>query len=271
MTILVLGSSGQIGKPTCEYLTKCGHNVIEYDIGEDVKYDLRSCSPILLDAMNSCDFVYYLASDVGGAKYLEENEHTHRFISDNMKIMVNTFEVLKKTSKPFIFTSSQMSDMHHSSYGILKQLGEKMTNDIGGLVVRLWNVYGLEKFCDKSHVISDFCKMAKYDGVIRMRTDGMESRQLLYVDDCAECLLTLTTQYDSLDKTKNYHITNFIWNTVLDIAKHLSDISGCDIITGSRKDLTQMNAMNNPDPYILNFWIPRTTLCSGIYKIYNQL
>jgi nucleoside-diphosphate-sugar epimerase len=204
MKILVLGSAGQIGKPTCKYLREMGHSVIEHDIKDSNYYDLREMGDGRLDvAMKYCDFVYYFASDVGGAKYLEANEHTHRFISDNMKIMVNVFDSLKYYNKPFIFTSSQMSELGHSSYGMLKKLGEKMTNDIGGLVVRLWNVYGPEEEEEKSHVITDFCKMAKHDGVIKMRTDGTESRQLLYARDCAECFLTLTEQYDTLDKSKN--------------------------------------------------------------------
>ncbi len=270
MKILVLGSAGQIGKPTCDYLREVGHIVYEYDIEDDSKNDLRNCEPTFLQKMEECDFVYYFACDVGGAKYLEENEHTYRFISDNMKIMITVFEALKNKNKPFIFTSSQMSELGHSSYGILKKLGETMTNDIGGLVVRLWNVYGYEKNNEKSHVITDFCKMAKRDGVIKMRTDGMESRQLLYVKDCAECLLTLTNLYDTLDKSKNYHITNFEWTTILQVAEYVKNISGCQVIQGIKKDKTQMNSMNSPDPYILKFWKPATPLEKGIQQIYNE-
>jgi len=270
MKILVLGSAGQIGKSTCKYLRECGHIVYEYDIKDHYKNDLRHVEPAFISKLQDCDFVYYFASDVGGAKYLEANEHSFRFISNNMKIMTTVFTALDIWKKPFIFTSSQMSELGHSSYGMLKKLGEKMTNDIGGLVVRLWNVYGPEEDDEKSHVITDFCKMAKHDGVIKMRTDGLESRQLLYARDCAECFLTLTEQYDTLDKSKNYHITNFEWSTILDVANHIKDISGCGIIPGGRKDLTQMNAMNSPDPYILNFWKPKTPLREGIEKIYDE-
>jgi nucleoside-diphosphate-sugar epimerase len=50
-------------------------------------------------------------------------------------------------------------------------------------------VYGKEHDEEKSHVITDFIKMAKQDGVIKMRTDGTESRQFLYADDACEALL----------------------------------------------------------------------------------
>lgn len=269
MKILVLGSAGQIGKPTCKYLREMGHTVYEYDIKDHYKNDLRNVEPAFISKLCDCDFVYYFASDVGGAKYLEEHQHTFRFILDNMRIMITVFKALQIHNKPFIFTSSQMSELGYSSYGQLKSLGEKLTKDIGGLVVRLWNVYGPEEDEEKSHVITDFCKMAK-EGVINMRTDGTESRQFLYAEDCAECFLTLTEQYDTLDKNKNYHITNFEWSTILDVANILKDISGCEINVGDRKDQTQMDAMNSPNPYILNYWKPKTFLKEGIKKIYNE-
>jgi len=272
MKILVLGSAGQIGAPTCKYLREQGHEVIEFDCKLDpVKQELilPYHQTDLLDRMNECDFCYYFASNVGGAKYLEKHQDSFDFIVENMMIMTNVFRVLNLLGKPFIFTSSQMADLHHSTYGMLKLLGEKMANDIGGLVVRLWNVYGPEHDEEKSHVITDFCKMAKYNGVINMRTTGMECRQLLYVEDCAEALLTLTDQYDNLDKTKPYHITSFEWTSISTVANMIQDISDCELVDGDRLDLTQMNAMNPPDPYILNFWKPKTSLEEGINKIYD--
>jgi nucleoside-diphosphate-sugar epimerase len=269
MKILVLGSEGQIGHPTCKYLEEMGHEVIRYDKKITPYQDLSwQCKYPLYNYMNECDFVYYFASNVGGAKYLEKHQDTFPFIDENMKIMINVFTALKETKKPFLFTSSQMSELGYSTYGQLKSIGEKLTNDIGGLVVRLWNVYGMEHEEDKAHVITDFCRMAKHDGVINMRTDGTESRQLLYARDCAECFLTLTELYDKLDKTKNYHITSFEWSSILDVANILKDISGCEVVPANRKDETQKNAMNEPDPYILNFWKPKTSLREGIEKIY---
>lgn len=270
MKILVLGSEGQIGKPTTKYLRQKGHEVVEWDIKLTENQDLRIMTGELIDTMNDCDFVYYFASDVGGAKYLEKYQDTFDFIKNNMDIMSNTFTCLKSTNKPFIFTSSQMSELSYSMYGLLKKVGETITKDLGGLTVRLWNVYGPEEDEEKSHVITDFCRMAKTEGIIKMRTDGTESRQLLYAEDCAECLLTLTNSYDILDRNKNYHITNFTWNTVMDVANCIKNISNCEIVPATRRDETQKNAMNEPDPYILNFWQPKTNLQEGITKIYKS-
>lgn len=271
MKVLVLGSAGQIGKPTCEFLKSKGHQVIEFDIQNSPYEDLRENGYLLEKALGDCDFVYYLASDVGGAKYLKEKQDSYEFISDNMKMMTVVFGALKRHKKPFIFTSSQMAELSFSTYGNLKLLGEKMARGIGGLVVRLWNVYGPETDELKSHVITDFCKNAKNKGEINMMTTGEESRQFLYAEDCAECFLTLTEKYATLDKTKNYHITTFEWITILEIAECVAEISGAKVTPGTKKDETQIDAMNPPDPYILEHWKPKTPIQAGIKQIFDNV
>jgi nucleoside-diphosphate-sugar epimerase len=270
MRHLILGSSGQIGSHLVKYLTKKGEQVIEYDIEYKEWQDLREgYNPSLESYIDTCDIVHFLAFDVGGAKYLEENQEKYQFIDNNMRIMVNTFDLLKRYEKPFIFASSQMAEMGYSSYGMLKALGEKITHDLGGLVVKFWNVYGFETDENKSHVITDFIKMAKHDGVIKMRTDGTESRQFLYADDACEALLTLSKKYNKLDKTQDYCITSFKWTKVYEIAQILDVLSSCNIYPGDKKDDTQRNAMNEPNNNIKKYWSPKTSLQEGIMKLYN--
>ena len=270
MKHLVLGSSGQIGGHLVKYLQSKGEQVTEFDISYREEQDLRMAyNPVLESYIDVCDIVHFLAFDVGGAKYLEENQDKYEFIDNNMRIMINTFDLLKRYEKPFIFASSQMSEMGYSSYGMLKSLGEKITRDLGGLVVRFWNVYGYETDPAKSHVITDFIKMAKKEGTIKMRTDGTESRQFLYADDACEALLTLSKKYNNLDKTEDYCITSFKWNKVYEIANILDVLSSCEVIPSDKKDKTQRNAMNEPNNNIKKYWQPKTSLKEGIMKLYN--
>lgn len=271
MKILVLGSEGQLGKTVSNYLRRRGVEVVPWDIKLTTQQDLRRYNPELLHVMNDCDFVYYFASDVGGAKYLEKHQYTYRFIKDNMAIMMNTFDALKATQRPFLYTSSQMATLLNSSYGQLKFLGEKMTSDIGGLTVRLWNVYGVEPNSEKSHVITDFIKMAKTGKRIKVRTDGEESRQLLYSEDCAECFLKLTELYGVLDRDKNYHVTSFEWVTVREVAELIARLTNSTVEFSTDKDKTQCNSMHPPDEYIKKFWQPSTTLEQGILDIYDKI
>ena len=93
MRHLVLGSSGQIGAHLIDYLQNKGEQVIEYDIEYKEWQDLREVyNPTLESYIDTCDIVHFLAFDVGGAKYLEENQDKHQFITNNMRIMINTFE-----------------------------------------------------------------------------------------------------------------------------------------------------------------------------------
>jgi len=270
MKHLVLGSSGQIGAHLVNYLQSKGEQVYEFDLVNKDYQDLRVISNAHLDyIMDTCDIVHFLAFDVGGAKYLEKYQDTYSFIFNNMMILTNTFEKIKSFKKPFIFASSQMAEMGYSSYGMLKSLGEKMTHDMGGIVARFWNVYGYETNPEKSHVITDFIKMAKNDGVIKMRTDGTESRQFLYADDASEALLTLAKNYDKINKNKNYSITNFEWTKIYEIANILDVLSSCKVFPGDKKDQTQLNAMNEPNDNIKKYWQPKTSLEEGIMKLYN--
>ena len=270
MTHLILGSAGQIGSHLSNYLLERGERVLSIDIEHSEWEDLRIQDNLILDEyLLEADIVYFLAFDVGGAKYLEKYQDTSEFIINNMKIMSNTFDAIWQAGKPFIFASSQMAEMSHSSYGMLKALGEKITKDRKGLLVKFWNVYGIEHDEEKSHVITDFIKMAKRDGVIKMRTDGSESRQFLYAEDACEALFDLAKKYPKLPKDKEYHISSFEWNTIREVADFLDVVSSCKVIPADRKDETQKNAMNEPDPFILKYWKPKTSLKDGIMKLYN--
>ena len=183
MKHLILGSSGQIGYHLTDVLTKQKQEVITFDIIESLDQDLRIYNNELLEEkIKECDFIHFLAFDIGGSLYMKKYQDTFDFISNNVKIMNNTFDLLKKYNKPFIFASSQMSNMSYSTYGVLKAIGERYTEALGGLVVKFWNVYGYERDFEKSHVITDFIKMANEYSVIHMRTDGVEVRQFLYGD-----------------------------------------------------------------------------------------
>lgn len=271
MKHLILGSAGQIGGHLFDYLRGKGEIVFTFDIKNWEYEDLRKSDNCVLNAkIKECDFVYFLAFDIGGSKYLEQYQNSYGFIMNNMKIMVNTFELINKNQKPFIFASSQMADMHHSTYGLLKAIGEKITLDLGGVITRFWNVYGLEKDMKKSHVITDFIRMAVDDKHIKMRTTGDEARQFLYATDCAKCLFEIAKNYIK-HKGQSYDVTNFEWNKIKEVAEIIADLIWADITLGDKIDNVQLNAMNPPRKDILEFWKPETPLREGIQKIIDKM
>lgn len=270
MKILVLGSSGQIGVPLVKFLRERHHEVIEFDIVRDVNEDLRV--PFVLDKiLPSIDFVFFLAFDVGGSKYLEKYQGTYEFLDNNIKIMEYTFDSLKKYNKKFVFTSTQMSNMIYSSYGLSKRIGELYTESLGGIVAKLWNVYGYEHDFEKSHVITDFVLMSKRNNKIEMRTNGEEERQFLYSEDCCECLNILMEKYDVIDKKQHFELSSFKWNKIIDVANIIKKINpNCEVIPNNSVDTVQLDKKNEPNIYVLNYWEPKVSLEEGIRKIYEM-
>ena len=270
---LVLGSSGLIGSVLVDLIKRKGDEALEFDIVNSPSEDLRiPDNPLLIKKMTSADFVFFLAFDVGGSRYLKAYQHSFEFLSNNVRIMENTFKWLKKTGKPFIFASSQMSNMHYSPYGVTKALGELYTRALNGVLVKFWNVYGVEPDLEKAHVITDFILKARQKKCIDMLTDGKEKRQFLYVGDCCECLLILAKSYDEIPRDKELHVTNFKWHSILEVAEMVAKIyPGTEILPGNSADEVQRGKRNEPDPYIFKFWVPTTSLEEGIRKVDTEL
>ena len=175
MKVTILGSGGQIGAYLTEYLRKKDYEVFEFDITNGEHQDMTHIpNTYLRNVIMNSDFVFFLAFDVGGSHYLKKYQHTFKFINNNTRLMANVFGYLEQYDKPFIFASSQMSNMSYSPYGTLKRVGELYTESLGGLIVKFWNVYGIEKDHKKAHVITDFIRKGFEDGDFEMLTDGEE-------------------------------------------------------------------------------------------------
>lgn len=262
MKHLILGSSGQIGKALTNYLKSINEEVIEFDIKRSIDEDLRFPCDLLEMEIQKCDFVHFLAFDVGGAKYLDDNQNKYPFIRNNMLIMTNVFSALRFWSKPFIFASSP--NYPTEGYGMLKQLGEKMTIDIGGIVTRFWNVYDVEDVDEHSHVITDFIDMVKKDNIIKMRTEGNEWRQFLYGKDCAEALYQISLHHNEL-KDRIQNISSYKWHTIKQVANMISEHYGkIPIIPGKRQDGQNYDRIEPIKTDIIKFWEPKTPLKEGI-------
>ena len=275
--ILILGSSGQVGAYLTDYLRKKGNEVFEFDVTNGPNQDLTTIPNGQLEALiYLSDFVYFLAFDVGGSHYLKKYQHTFKFIDNNTRLMANAFGLIEKYNKPFVFASSQMSNMSYSPYGVLKRVGELYTRSLGGLIVKFWNVYGIEKDMDKAHVITDFIRKGFESGDIDMMTDGTEARESLYAEDCCEALETVMQSYAKLTSDDELHITTGVYTTVLEIASEIKSLFSSigkeiTITPAQSKDEVQKDARNEPDPYIKKFWKPKTSVPDGLQKVFEEM
>ena len=278
MKVTILGSGGQIGAYLLEYLQKKGHDVTGVDVVDGPHNDLRVTPNTHVESkIENADFVFFLAFDVGGSRYLKKYQNTFEFNNNNTRMMANTFRLLNKYKTPFVFASSQMSNMSYSPYGVMKRVGELHTTALKGLTVKFWNVYGIENDMEKAHVITDFIRRGFEEGEFEMLTDGTEQRQFLYAEDCCEALETVMNCYSDFKPTDPLHITSFNATSINDIASiiqgqfNLIERFDVKIKPGLAKDSVQMDKRNEADTYITGWWTPKTTIDQGITKVFQEM
>ena len=277
MRVTILGSSGQIGAYLTEYLRDKGHEVTEFDKNFSIDHDMTKIPNYQLrHAIKDSDFVFFLAFDVGGSRYLKKYQHTFKFIDNNARMLAGAFQYISEYKKPFVFASSQMSNMSYSPYGVMKRVGELYTKSLGGLIVKFWNVYGIEKDHDKAHVITDFIRKGFETGVIDMMTDGTEQREFLYAEDCCEALEQVMLEYSEFTSDSELHITSFRSTTILEIAKIIQGIFKAngkivEVEKAQTKDEVQKDARNEANPFIRKWWKAKTSIEDGIEKIFEEM
>ena len=283
MRITVLGSSGQIGAYLTKYLRDKGHDVREFDIINGEDQDMTKIPNCDLHArISTSEFVFFLAFDVGGSHYLQKYQHTFKFIDNNTRMMANVFGYLEQYKVPFVFASSQMSNMSYSPYGVLKRVGELYTKSLSGLIVHFWNVYGIEKDMEKAHVITDFIRKGFESlndegvGAVQMMTDGQEARQFLYAEDCCEALETIMDNYDKFKTDDPLHITSFEYTTISKVAEIITKLFFDEkkivtFLSGDSKDEVQKDKKNEADKFITRWWKPKVSINDGIKKVFEEM
>ncbi len=260
ITNLVIGSEGFVGKPFCRYLESKGEKVIPFDIKRDIEEDCRAAT-LNLDGV---DRVYFLAWDVGGAKYLYRDDIQFVQLDWNLKLLLNIMPQLQAKNTPFLFVSSQLAEEYDTVYGVTKRLGEVWTHLLDGARVRLWNVYGpLEEPSERSHVVADFVHQAVTNGEIRMLTTGEERRQFIHIDDvCRGFHLALSQKNDGI-----YDVTSFEWVSVLEVANVIGKLTKAIIIPGTKVGSTPITPMQGKVPG----WTPMVTLEEGLDNMVKAL
>ena len=158
----------------------------------------------------------------------------------------------------------------------MKRVGELYTKSLSGLIVKFWNVYGIEHDMEKAHVITDFIKKGFETGTIDMMTDGTEEREFLYAEDCCEALETVMDRYSDFTSDDELHITSGISTSILEVGREIQTLfKGIDkeveVVPSESKDEVQKDARNIPDPYITKWWKPRTSIVNGIANVFNEM
>jgi nucleoside-diphosphate-sugar epimerase len=259
ITNLVLGSEGFVGRSLCEFLRRQGEAVIHFDIKRGGHEDARHVELPLGEATR----VYFLAWEVGGAKYLYQDEVQFRQLEWNLRLMLNVLPQLRQSQTPFLFVSSQLAEESDTVYGVTKRLGEVWTRLLGGVRLRLWNIYGgYEDASERSHVVADFVHQALATGEIRMLTSGRELRQFIHVDDvCSAFHIAMTDQPQGV-----YDVTSFEWVSVRAVADVIAALTGARVVPGAGDGRTPITPMLGKIPG----WQARLTLEAGLARMVDE-
>lgn len=262
ITNLILGSEGFIGKPFCSFLESLGEKAVRFDIKRGEHEDLRNA----VLPLKGIDRVYFLAWDVGGAKYLFKKESLLNQLDWNVKLLMNTMPQLEKSGVPFFFLSSQYAEEYGTPYGATKRLGEIWTRLLpNGYYARQWNVYGsTEEQDERSHVISDFIHQAVTTGKINMISTGEEHRQFIHLQDSFRAYHKVLSQGV---KGKIYDITSGEWIKIIDVARMIADLTGAEVKRGKGKF---------PDHRVFLFnqrvpgWKPKISFKKGLAQLVQE-
>jgi len=265
MNVLVTGSKGVVGTALVKNLKAADHNVIE------VEHDLRTRH--VLDQYfekNKIDFVVLLAFGSVGSKF----KFDVNYMSDNTRLMDYTFETIGKYKVPFIHISSQMANMTHNPYAVLKRVGDFYTEYLGGINVKLWNVYGPQKVSAKSHVFTDFIEQARTKREIRMITSGAETRQFIHCDDLARALTKIVDNFETCKSSfgNSIDISSFEWITVRELADMIAEMVGPDVrvIPGDSPVMSHTKVNEPSTAFLQSGWEPRISIREGIRALIND-
>lgn len=252
MKELILGGEGLIGSTLAESLRAKGREVVSLDLKSGV--DLRR--PFDIAPFENCDRVWFLAWDTGGAKYLESENQQHQQYRNNCEISLRVFDALSRTKKPFLFVTSQLAGTPNA-YGTTKLMAWHWTENLGGKVARLWNVYGWEHPTIKSHVITDLV-LSGCRGRVRCLTTGQEHRRFLYKTDCVDALNLL---FDGEQQTAE--IAAGQWSTIRDVAEEIARQLNVETEFGS---LQGSECLIDPQETLPD-WAPKVSLGDGLAKV----
>jgi nucleoside-diphosphate-sugar epimerase len=144
------------------------------------------------------------------------------------------------------------------------------------LIVKFWNVYGIEHDMEKAHVITDFIKKGFETGTIDMMTNGSEHREFLYAKDCCEALETVMQEYSAFTSDDDLHITSGVSTSVLEIARNIQSLfkeigREVTVVPAESRDEVQKDARNVSNPYIKNWWRPKTSIQDGIKNVFEEM
>jgi GDP-L-fucose synthase len=307
--ILITGGAGLIGSNLTERLikqyeckvTSVYNNQVPRSTSHipfSVKGDLTDqtfCDQITKNK----DIVFHCAAKSFGAATMEENPTC--LIRDNIVMNINMLEsCLKNNVKKFVWLASTtgypnttekvtedmmfLGEPFEKYYAVgwvkrytevlCKLFSEKLKKTLPCIVLRPSNVFGPNDKIDpkKSHVLSALMrKVIEKQNPIEVWGDGMDERDLLYVDDMVDAMILSTEKIEKFEQINVGYGTTY---KVLDILNMIQSAAGYSapyklIPTGPRMipvrrvDISKIKSTLN--------WSPKVSIQDGIKHTYEWM
>ena len=251
----MLGGEGLIGTALGAELRERGHETVSLDLRSGC--DLRVVES---EPFETCDRVWFLAWDTGGAKYIESKDRQHETYRHNCELSAHVFDILARARKPFVFATSQLAGQPNA-YGLTKRMAEHWAVHLGGQIARFWNIYGWEEPGRRSHVMTDLVLSGLTERRVRCLTTGAERRRLTYKTDAARALVDLAESGQPAAD-----IGGESWLTVGALAREVGRQLGVPVAFGEQ---VGTEALIDPR-HFLPSWRPRVSLEEGIAKVIDE-
>ncbi len=224
MNFLITGAAGFLGSALANHLSRQGHQVRGLDdlstgdrvaLSPDVHFTRGDVNdrPKLWTLLQDVDVVYHLAArvsvpesvlypreynaaNVGGTVSLME---AMRDVGVRRVVMASSGAVYGDLAAQPIKEDSPPNP--RSPYAVSKLAAEHYIHTIGALwgmeavSLRIFNAYGPGQRMPVSHppVVPHFIKQTLSNGTLVVHSDGMQTRDYVYVDDVVKALVAATT------------------------------------------------------------------------------
>ncbi len=251
MKILVTGSSGYIGCNLKKFILKNGYKLISYNLRDG--HDIRDTTKVL-EATKCCDAIIHLAA-LADIPYCEG--HPLEAIKTNILGTINVAQAARRYGIPLVFVSTFGAKNPKDVYCLTKRLGEEIVLKDGGVVLRLSNIYGGEKFLTKKNVVANFLNAKRNNSRVSVHGDGSQKRDFIHVDDvCRAIMIGLEARSDV------YYICTGRQTSVLELARTIGvdhDLSPMKVC------YADISSYGRPLPE----WSPRIFLEEGLKMVYD--
>jgi len=297
--ILVTGASGLIGSNLVRHLNKIeGTTVISTKNQSELREksivaegDLLNpdfCNQITKDI----DVVFHCAAKSYGAMIMETDPMA--LVRDNIVMNINVLEACHKNEvDKFVWLASTTGypnttdavtedrmfegepfDKYYAvgwvkryTEVLCKLFSEKLSRNLPCVVLRPTNIYGPNDKIDfkKSHVFSALVrKVVEKHNPVEIWGDGLDERDLLYVDDMVDAMILAA---EKVDKFEQINVGYGECYTILDIFEKIKKSAGYDlphklIPTGPR--MIPIRRVNIEKAKQLLNWSPKVNIDQGI-------